>query len=393
MPKHSPDYDIRQWYTHGTTAMRPSLALIRRTWINRLRLAALLLPACVPAFAAPAGDSIRVAPPPGWSDATPRARGKMLVAALKGPQTSSFQVMKVSGVPLDNAGAVRLYLRDIFEGVRSGSRRDYKSDGRVERRTFRTGLVAHLLRAELEGKPRLVVGLLDAGGVTLVATLNSAAPEAMLAPLFEAVEWPRVEGAVRETGVAHSLDGQLEVALGGGLRSRAPNEKEKKDGFTLIMEGEGSELFFQRIEDATSAGEQAAIVRAAAAAAPGAIADSATPPAAAPTPAGPAAVYSWARLQDAAAGRFAVGFLPWGYWGYSLLARGPAADELLVGVLAALKAGPAAVPGILGATRAIPLEASPGEGRGLAAAAAAAVVAALGLWVWSRRRKNANVSA
>ncbi len=354
-------------------------------------LALALSVAPLPASAAAA--DLTVTPPPGWSDATPAKKGKMLVAALKGPETSTFQVARVSGVPLDNAGAVRLYLRDVLEGIRQGARLDFKSDGRVERRAFRNGVVCHFLRADLDGKPRLIVSLGEAGPTTFVATLNSAAPEAMLPSLIEALEYPRVEGAVVESGSARSLDGQLEVALGGGLRSRAPTDKEKKEGFVLIIEGSGSELLFQRIEDdSTPATEQAAIVRAAAAGGAGADPGSATAPAAAPTPAGPVAVYSWAKLTDGMNGRFAVGFLPWGYWGYSLLARGPAADDLLTGVLAALKAGPNTVPGILGATPTIPLEPPPMDRR-LVLAVVGSVACGLGLLVWSLSRKNANVSA
>jgi hypothetical protein len=354
-------------------------------------LAALLLTA-THANAAPAAEALlRVEPPPGWADATPAKKGPLLVAALKGPERSSFQLVRVPGVPLDNAGAVRLYLRDVLEGIRTSSRKDFQSDGRVERRSFRNGMVAHLLRASLDGKPRLVLALADAGGSVVVATLNSAAPEAMLTLLFESVTFPREEGAVQESGLARSVDGQLEVALGGGLRSRALSDAERKAGFQLVMQGSGSELFFQRIDDdSTPANEQAAIVRAAAGGAPGAEADSATPAEEAPTPAGPVGVYSWSRLEDPAAKRFAVGFLPWGYWGYSLLARGPAADELLVGVLAALKRGPNAVDRIVAATPVIPVEGASPDKRALLAAGGAAVLV-LGLLLWSRARKKDNV--
>lgn len=356
-----------------------------------MALAALLLPASLAHAASAAEAPLRVEPPPGWTDATPAKKGPLLVSALKGPERSSFQLVRVPGVPLDNAGAVRLYLRDVLEGIRTSSRKDFQSDGRVERRSFRNGLVAHLLRASLDGKPRLVLALADAGGSVVVATLNSAAPEAMLTLLFEAVVFPRVEGAVQESGVARSVDGQLEVALGGGLRSRALSDAERKAGFQLVMEGSGSELFFQRIDDdSTPTGEQAAIVRAAAGGAPGAEPDSATAPEQAPTPAGPVAVYSWSRLEDPAAKRFAVGFLPWGYWGYSLLARGPAADELLVGVLAALKRGPNAVDRIVAATPVVPVQSS-GAGRGALAAGAGTAAFIVALLLWRRARKNATV--
>lgn len=343
-------------------------------------------------LAAPALGAIRLEPPPGWSQVEPKPRRPNHVGALKGPETSSFQLLSVKGAPLDNAGAVRLYLRDMFEGIRAASRRDFKSDGRVERKTFRNGVVVHFLRAELDGKPRLVVALLDAGGTTLAATLSSAAPEAMLNSVFESIVFPRVEGAVQEKGVARSSDGQLEVVLGGGLRSRALTAQEKKEGFAFVIEGSGSELLFQRIEDDdTPAGQQASIVQAAADSGPGVSPGSASAPAAAATPAGPVAVYSWAPVAQGATGRFAVGYLPWGYWGYSLLARGPDADGLLVGVMAALKPGPHAVSGIVAATPSIPLERPPTDRRLLLALAGTALVLA-GLVAWSRSRKNANVS-
>lgn len=353
-------------------------------------LAIILLTATAPRAAGP-GAGLRVDPPPGWSESAAPRKGPQVVASLKGPEQSSFQVLRIKPFPLDNAGAVRLYLRDALEGIRAGARRDFQSDARVERRSFRNGLVAHMLRASLGGKPRLVLALADAGGVVLLLTLNSAAPEAMLNPLFESLSFPRVEGAVLESGVVRSLDGQLELALGGGLRARQPTDAEKNAGYVLIVEGSGSELLLQRIEDeSTPAAEQALIVRAAAAAAPGARPDTATPPEKAPTPAGPAAVYSWARLEDAATAKFAVGFLPWGYWGYSLLARGPAADELLVGALAALKRGPSAVDRIVAATPVIPVD-PPGPDRRLVLGVAGAAALALGLLLWSRDRKNATV--
>jgi hypothetical protein len=70
------------------------------------------------------------------------------------------------------------------------------------------------------------------------------------------------------------------------------------------------------------------------------------------------------------------------------LARGPQADELLVGVLAALKQGPSAVPGLVGASPRIEISGPPDAKRLAAAAAAAALLV---LIAWSLSRKNANL--
>lgn len=354
-------------------------------------LAALL---ALPLAARAATVPLRVTPPPGWVDATPAKKATMLVATLDGPEQASFQLFRVKDIPLDNAGTVRLSLRDALEGIRQSSRRDFQSDGRVERRSFRNGVVAHMLRASLDGKPRLIVVLADAGGETVMGALNSAAPEAMISSLMEALEFPRVEGAIKDKGPAVSSDGQLRLELGGGLRSREPSEAEKRAGYVLIIQGSGSELLFQRIDDdSTPAAEQAAIVRAAAAQSAGAVAESATPAEEAPTPAGPTGVYSWVRLSDAAAGRLAVGWLPWGYWGYALAARGPDADGLLSGALAALQKGPSAVDRMVAATPSIPLESNGPDKRVLLAGGAAGALFLVILALWSRSRKNGTLPA
>ena len=67
----------------------------------------------------------RVPVAPGWgASGSPVGLSRTSAAHAANPP---------AGVPLDNAGAVRLYLRDMFEGIRTASRRDFKSDGRVER--------------------------------------------------------------------------------------------------------------------------------------------------------------------------------------------------------------------------------------------------------------------
>lgn len=330
--------------------------------------------------------------PPGWSDVTGSAKVRNAVIALKGPQTSSFIVKRAPSAPLDNPAGVRGYLNDVLGGMREASKKDYRSTGRVETRVFRNGLTAHMLRAQLNGEDRLVLALFGAGGATHLSVLMSAAPEAMLPSLLGALQVGRIEGAVQTRGTARSTDGQLELALGGGLRARALLDAEAAKGFVLVIQGSGSEILFQKLSeaDATKPGEQAAIVRELAAATAGVASAKASPVRSAPTAAGPVAVYSWVPAPPT--DKVAVGYLPWGYWGYQLFGRGPSADELMVGTLAALKAGPTAEPGLLASSPRIPISKEISSRRLLLGAAGAAALLGAGLFVtWSLRRKNANL--
>jgi len=347
-------------------------------------LAPLLL--AVPLSAAPTLE-----PPPGWTDVTRTAANNVI--AFKGPQTSSFFVKRAAGAPLDNPAGVRGFLREVLAGIRDGSKLDYRTNGRVETRVFpRNGLSAQMLRAQLNGEDSLVVALFADGGMPHLAVLTSAAPEAMLPSLLGSIQTGRIEGAVQSRGVARSLDGQLEIDLGGGRRSRALLDSESANGFVLVIQGAGSEVLFQKLSEseATKPSEQAAIVRELAAATAGVASDKATQVLPAPTAAGPIAVYSWANAN--ANDKISVGYLPWGYWGYQLFGRGPAADELMANTLAALKAGPSSVPGLLASTPKIPIKKEFLSRKVLlGGAAAVALLGSVVLIGWSLKRKNANV--
>lgn len=338
------------------------------------------------ALAAPAGATLTLEPPPGWEDASRKAPGAAI--ALKGPQTSSFVVKAKRGIPLDNAAGVRGYLTRALAGAGAATGRKYTTSGRVETKTFRNGLVVHLLRGELDGEPRVVLGAFEAEGSPYLAMLVSAAPEAMLATLFGAIEHAARPGAMLTSGAARSLDGQLAVALGGGLRARSLTPEERSQGFQLAIQGSGSELLFQKLEaeDAKPA-EQAAIARELAARTAGAAKDAVSPAREAPTAAGPVAAFASAPAAGAE-GRVAVGFLPWAFWGYQLYARGPAAEDLLAGVMAAIRLGPGADAALVGRTPRVPLDGSRHEGRGRFYAAAGAAALLLFAGAWSLLRKK-----
>jgi hypothetical protein len=354
-------------------------------------LAAVLLCVSLRTSAAePAAPGVTLDPPPGWSDITAKTPVDGVVLALRGPETSSLAVARMPSSALDSAAATRAYLTRALDGVRTGARLDYRSNGRVETKTFRNGVTAHFLRATVDGQPRLIVAVLEAGGTPLLGTLASAAPDAMMGPLFGAMS-VGAPAPMRDSGSAQSTDGQLKLALGGGLRTRGLTGDERKQGVVLVVQGAGSEVVFLKVEDEDAAPkDQAAIVRATAADAAKVPLESVSPARRAVTPAGPAAVYAWTKLSGSPDLRFAAGFLPWQYWGYSVLARGPQADELLIGVLAALKQGPSAVPGLVAASPAIEVPGEAGR-RALPLGAAAAGAAAVLFLVWSRGRKNANL--
>ncbi len=327
--------------------------------------------------------------PPGWTDVTNKGLVRNAVIALKGPETSSFIVKKAPGAPLDNPAGVRGYLNDVLTGLKDASKKDYRWGGRVETKVFRNGLAVQLLRAQIGGEDKLIVALFAAGGVAHVGVLLSAAPEAMMSSLFGALQVGAVEGAIQSSGVARSLDGQLELALGGGLRARSLIDSEAAKGFVLVIQGSGSEIIFLKLAeaDATKPAEQAAIVREMTAASAGVPSAQTAPVRSAPTAAGPVGVYSWA--PGKADEKMAVGYLPWGYWGYQLFGRGPAADELLVGTLAALKAGPSAVPGLLASSPRIPIqEELPSRKLMIGGGAALLIVAFI---VWSLSKKSATL--
>jgi hypothetical protein len=290
----------------------------------------------------------------------------------------------------DSAAATKAYLMRVLDGLRDGAKLDYRSDARVETKNFRNGVTAHFMRATVDGQARLFVAVFDAGGPPLLATLSSAAPDAMMGPLFGALRLG-TSGAVKSAGTAQSSDAQLRIALGGGLRSRDLTGDERRHGAVLAIQGAGSEVLFLKVENEDAAPkDQAAIVRATAADAAKVSVENVSPARRAETPAGPSAVYAWAKISGAPGQRFAAGFLPWQYWGYSVLARGPQADELLAGALAALKQGPSAVDGLVRASPRIEV-AEDGARRHIPAAAVAAAGALLVLIIWSLSRKNANL--
>jgi hypothetical protein len=260
----------------------------------------------------------------------------------------------------------------------------------VEENGYDNGAAVHYIKAELQGKPRLILAVIDFNGAKFLGTLNSAVPDTLL---------PSIVGSLRETSgsplkpvlsrQAASRDGQLALALPEGVFGRALTEREKKLNFVLAVQGLGSELMVMKIsEDSTPLKEQPKLVRGTVTAVEGVDPQSVSEAVLIETPAGPDLVYAWGRLQDASgSGEFAAGYMPWCYWGYSVLVKGPNASQLLRRTFAVLEAGPGAQPKLVGQTPAIPMPRAQSLKRlGMGKLAAVAVVVVLALIGALRKR-------
>jgi len=72
---------------------------------------------------------------------------------------------------------------------------------------------------------------------------------------------------------------------------------------------------------------------------------------------GPELVFAWARAKNptGADSQFAAGYMPWGYWGYSAIAKGPRAADLMTQLFKRMSLGPGAQQKLVEATLRVPL--------------------------------------
>ena len=74
------------------------------------------------------------------------------------------------------------------------------------------------------------------------------------------------------------------------------------------------------------------------------------------TSAGPDFIYASARVADAAGeGLFLAGYMPWSYWGYTILAKGAKAPEMTAAMFSSLSLGSSAVPKLVAASPKLPV--------------------------------------
>lgn len=326
--------------------------------------------------------TVTAEPPPGWTDVTAQQAqdNPNVVLVLKGPETSSFVLAKIGAIDLGNRAVVRSLLTDVLSNLSRKTGANYVVASNVESQTFDNGLTFYSIRANLDGKPRLVLSVADFGGEPMLGTLTSNVPEMIAPAVLSGLRGP---ASTLRAGPGASIDGQLAFKLPPGLGARALNERERKLGFVFAVVGHGSELMVQKlVEDIGAAKEQPQILRGAVLGMHGVDPKTYVEPRALPTPAGPEFVYASAKVEGGS--EFVAGFLPWGYLGYSVLAKGPRAVDLTVQTFSSLELGTSATPKIVASSPRVPLERKSNLPLVLGAAAFLAVIVSLLSW---RRRQ------
>lgn len=288
---------------------------------------------------------------------------------------------------MENRGAVRAFLLKVLKEIESRAKLGLRPATNLGTVTFANDLTAHYIRADIKENPRLILAVTRYQGVFMLGTLVCPAPQTLLASFMGAIKagsYERRESSPSAAAV-ETLDGQLAFSLPAGVSARTLSAPERKRGFVAAFSGLGSELVLMKIvEDGTPLAQQADIVRDTALSMEGARPATLVPSARRETPAGPDLVFASVKLQGGQA--FAAAYMPWGYWGYSALSKGPAAVKLLTSVFDRLSLGSSAIPKLVAATPKVPLPERDGRGPLFLAAAAAALLLTL-LLVWRKRAK------
>lgn len=341
--------------------------------------AALLFLLPLAAFA----GSITADPPPGWALSDKAPEGDV-VLALKGPETSAFVLTKLKPLSLDNRAVVRALLVDVLAAYNAKSGQKFIPSSQIRSVSYDNGLTAQVLRADLDGKPRLALALTDYGGQPMLATLTSAVPDMMLPSILGGL---KADGAVQARPGAGSLDEQLAFSLPPGLAARALSERERKLGFVLAVDGLDSELMVMKlVDEGTPIQEQPQILKGTVASMPDADPATVGETSLLRTPAGPDLIYASARAQSDAKIQLAAGYLQWGYVGYSILAKGPRAAELIVETFKTVSLGSSALPKVVAETPRIPVSRPVRPARAAAYAGGALLALAAVFLAWKRRR-------
>jgi hypothetical protein len=330
---------------------------------------------------------VSLSPPPGWEDVTASRREENLLVSLKGPQRSSFVLTRIGPLSMENRGALRAFLLNVLREIEARAKLGLRPASNLNTVTFANDLTVHYIRADIKNRPRLILAVAKEQGVFMLGTLISPAPQTLLASFMGSLKFgpSGPQASPPAAAAAETLDGQLAFSLPAGVSARALSARERKMGVVAVFSGLGSELMLMKIlEEGTPVSQQADIVRDTALSVEGAQPATLVPAARGATPAGPDLVFASVKLRGGQS--FAAGYMPWGYWGYSALAKGPAAVELLTGVFGRLSLGSSAVPKLVAATPKLPLPERAG-GRLRLLGAGAAVLLAVVLLVWRKRAK------
>jgi len=328
-----------------------------------------------------------IEPPPGWSLAESAEKNPSLVLALKGPEKSSFVLARIAPVSLENRAAVRTLLTGVLSNVGERASLKFKLASNLEAATYGNGLTVYFIRANLDEKPRLALAVMEMGGVYMLGTLVSAVPDTLL---------PSILGSLRPTGVpvdgdspsVTSLDGQLTFLLPPGVRSRVLSQRERQTGYVAGFEASGAEFLVMKLDDdGTPVKKQPDIVKSTVLSIEGIDPKSLTPLGAILTSAGPDFIYAWARFADASGENlFLACYMPWGYWGYSITARGAKAPELATKLLGNLSLGPSASPKLVAASPRLPVSAGLDFLSPWTSTLILALLLAVAAWFWWRNR-------
>lgn len=325
-------------------------------------------------LAAVSWGGLVVEPPPGWTDVTSSRRSRNVVASLKGPETSSFVLTRIPPVAVENRAVVRGLLLDVLAEMESRMKMGFKPASNLLTATFANNMTAHYFRAEGREKTKLILAVTQTQGDTLLLTLVSAVPDTILPSLMAGI---KLGGA----GVAAvSADGQLSFTRS-GLKARALTPRERKMNLVAALSHGDTELVVVRLpDDGTPIKDQPELVRQTVAAG-GVKPQTLGPNRRMETPAGPEGIYALAELKEG--GRLGSGYLPWAYWGYSIVVKGPKAEEAIEALLATLDPGPESDAKLLASTPRVPAPVSRARLLFYGLGAAAVLVLA-----WSRMRNR-----
>ena len=344
-----------------------------------------------PAWAAkgdafPPSQAFTIEPPPGWSLAPNDGGNPGLVLALKGPQKSSFALVRVNPMSLDNRASVRAFLTGVLSSINVQTKMHFTPASNLETATYANGLTAHFIRASLTGKPRMALAVMRTDGDTLVGALVSAVPDTLLPSILGTLKGPGFPMVGASAGVV-SEDGQLSFRLPFAVHARLLTERERRMGYVAAFEGRGAEVTVMKLaDDGTPVKDQPEIVKSTVRAAPGVDAQSLSAVGYLATSAGPGLIYVSARVANAAAGgRFLAGYMPWAYWGYSILAKGTAAPELVAELFGTkLSLGPSAVPKLVAASPRLPAVMRMSAFLPWTSTLILIILAAAAAWLWRR---------
>ena len=347
---------------------------------------ALVLAAGLAAAAAPPAP-FTVEPPAGWAVTPVAEDNPSLILVLKGPEKSSFVLARINPVSLENRAAVRGVLFDVVSGLNARTHLKFQPAANIETASYANGVTAYCLRADLDGKPRLALAVKEVEGVYLLGTLVSAVPDTMLPPILGSLHSSgvAVPGAA---AVAESVDGQLSFRLPTGVRARALTPRERKLDFVAAFEGRGAELLVMKLaDDGTPVKDQPDVVKGAVLSVPGVEPRTVTPLRYLLTSAGPDFIFASAKVADAAGeSLFLAGYMPWAYWGYSILAKGAQSPELVTALFSSLSLGPTAVPKLVAASPRLPVTRHVAAISPWTSTVVLILLAAAAAWFWWRNR-------